>query len=140
MPPPGPRLIRISHEADVILARRAAIMMGGDVGFDSRRSHALATAVSELASNLLVHARNGGTVSLSAMMEDGRPGVEILCVDDGPGIADLDLALSDGYSSVGGLGGGLPGVGRLADDFEISSAIGERAFTRIRARLWLPIS
>ena len=133
-----PRLVRISSEADVILARQAAAAMGVEVGFTRHRSHALATAVSELASNLLVHARDGGTVHLSAVDDGQRTGVEIICADDGPGIADIKLAVTEGFSSSGGLGGGLSGVGRLVDDFQISSTTGEQASTVIRACLWRP--
>ena len=137
-PPTEPRLVQVSHEADVILARQVAVAIGRDIGFDRNRSHALATAVSELASNLVSHARYGGEVRLSAVVDGQRTGVEIVCSDDGPGIADIKLALTEGFSSSGGLGGGLSGVSRLVDDFHISSTTGDSASTVIRAILWRP--
>jgi serine/threonine-protein kinase RsbT len=94
------------------------------------------TAVSELAHNLHFHTHLGGTISLAALDEGGRIGVEVVSEDQGPGIPDIDLAMQDGFSTNRGLGGGLPGVRRLMDEFSIRSEVG--VGTRVVARLWRP--
>jgi serine/threonine-protein kinase RsbT len=84
----------------------------------------LVTAASELARNTIKYG-GGGEVQLE-MLDDGmRDGVALLFIDGGPGIADLDLALTDGYTSGGGLGLGLSGSRRLVDEFEIDTRVGE---------------
>ena len=84
----------------------------------------LVTAASELARNMVVYG-GGGTVILEHLEQDGRAGVRITFDDKGPGIADIPLALRDGYTSGGGLGLGLGGAKRLVNDFELRSAPGE---------------
>jgi serine/threonine-protein kinase RsbT len=95
----------------------------------------VATAASELANNLWMHSRRGGRVSLALSGEGAGRGVELRADDDGPGIADITRAMSEGYSTGGGLGCGLPGVQRLMDEFTIDSAAGRG--TRVVARKWL---
>ena len=97
----------------------------------------VATAASELAHNLWMHTRSGGTLELRLLLAGsggpaGRhgPGVELLAVDSGPGIPDLALALREGWSSGSGLGCGLPGVQRLMDTFDIQSAAGSGTTVR----------
>lgn len=131
-----PAAIAISHEAGVADARRQARDMAQAMGFSRARAYSLATAVSELASNLCFHATSGGILRLHPKKKDGREGIEVIAEDDGPGISDLENALSDGYSTNGGLGSGLPGARRLMDEFEIESKPG--CGTRIAARIWLP--
>jgi serine/threonine-protein kinase RsbT len=82
------------------------------------------TAASELARNTIKYG-GGGEVQLEALDDGMREGVALLFVDGGPGIADLDLALTDGYTSGGGLGLGLSGSRRLVDEFEIDTRVGE---------------
>ncbi len=94
----------------------------------------LATAVSELAHNLVWHTDEGGTVILRTVQRGEQRGLEVICQDRGPGIADVELAMQDGYSAGGGLGGGLPGARRLMDEFWIESEIGKG--TTIVARKW----
>ncbi|MFG1605643.1 ATP-binding protein [Actinoplanes sp. NPDC049265] len=84
----------------------------------------LVTAASELARNTLVYG-GGGTVELISVDNGRRKGIRIVFADEGPGIADLDLALTDGYTTGGGLGLGLSGARRLVDEFEIDTKIGE---------------
>ena len=84
----------------------------------------LVTAASELARNTIKYG-GGGEVQLEQLDDGMREGVALLFVDGGPGIADLDLALTDGYTSGGGLGLGLSGSKRLVDDFEIDTRVGE---------------
>ncbi|MBW6437797.1 ATP-binding protein [Actinoplanes hulinensis] len=80
----------------------------------------LVTAASELARNTLVYG-GGGEVEVSRVHNDRRAGIRIVFADQGPGIADLDLALTDGYTTGGGLGLGLSGARRLVDEFEIDT-------------------
>ena len=95
----------------------------------------VATAASELANNLWMYAARGGRVRLLRLDDAaGRRGVALLCEDDGPGIADAELALTEGWSSGGGMGCGLPGVRRLMDEFELDTQPGRG--TRVRALKW----
>jgi serine/threonine-protein kinase RsbT len=84
----------------------------------------LVTAASELARNTLKYG-GGGEVQAARLSADGREGFSLTFVDQGPGIADIELALKDGYTSGGGLGLGLGGAKRLADDFKIQSTLGQ---------------
>jgi serine/threonine-protein kinase RsbT len=84
----------------------------------------LVTAASELARNMVIYG-GGGTVTLEHLEQDGRAGVRIIFDDKGPGIADIGLALRDGYTTGGGLGLGLGGSKRLVSDFELRSAPGQ---------------
>lgn len=124
---------RIVDEMDAGAARRTAWAMAEAAAFGRADVYALAIAVSELAHNLVFHTLRGGTISLRLVRRHGRQGVEVVASDDGPGIADVALALTDGYTTGHGLGGGLPGVKRLMDEFELSSS---PAGTRIRALKW----
>jgi len=104
--------------ADVADARRAVHAAARDAGFRRTDAVRLATAASELGRNVVVHG-HGGRMILSRV--DGGVGIRLVFRDDGPGIADLGLALRDGYSSRGGLGHGLGGARRLVHDFEVQS-------------------
>jgi len=84
----------------------------------------IVTAASELARNTLVYG-GGGTVEVSRVDNGRRPGIRIVFADQGPGIADLDLAFTDGYTTGGGLGLGLSGARRLVDEFHIDTAAGQ---------------
>ncbi|MEV6631504.1 anti-sigma regulatory factor [Actinoplanes sp. NPDC051470] len=84
----------------------------------------LVTAASELARNTLVYG-GGGTVEVSSVDNGRRKGIRIVFADQGPGIPDLDLALTDGYTTGGGLGLGLSGARRLVDEFDIDTKVGE---------------
>ncbi|MFU8872246.1 anti-sigma regulatory factor [Micromonospora sp. SL4-19] len=93
----------------------------------------LVTAASELARNTLIYG-GGGTAEVATVDDGRRRGVRIVFADDGPGIADLDLAFTDGYTTGSGLGLGLSGARRLVDDFDIKTAVGEG--TRITITKW----
>jgi serine/threonine-protein kinase RsbT len=125
--------ILIIEEVDIAEARRAALLMATDLGLKRTAAYYVATAVSELASNMLHHA-GGGEIRLSVILHQGRTGIEVIAQDGGPGIADMKLALCDGFSTSGGLGCGLPGARRLMDELEIDSEVGRG--TRIVARKW----
>lgn len=131
---PDPACVVVRDEYDVSRARVAASALAERAGFSRGAKYRLATAVSELATNLVFHATAGGVIRLAAVALDGRIGIEVVAEDDGPGIADLELALTDGHSTNGGLGSGLPGCRRLVDEFEIQSQAGQG--TRVVVRLW----
>ena len=96
--------------------------MGSELGFSSTDLTLLATAISEVARNITAYATRG-EVLLSIIHDNGgREGIRVVARDQGPGIADLDLAMQDGYTSGGGLGLGLPGARRLVDEFDIETA------------------
>jgi len=92
------------------------------------------TAASELANNLWLYALHGGEVRIQLLTDGASVGVELVAEDDGPGIADLSLALREGYSSGGGMGCGLPGVQRLMDEMQVTTAAGSG--TCVVARKW----
>jgi serine/threonine-protein kinase RsbT len=126
--------IPVNSELDVARVIAASMHFCADQGLGELFAAHVATAASELANNLWMHTSQGGTVALSMLQVAERRGVELVAQDEGPGIADIPLALSEGYSTGGGLGCGLPGVQRLMDDFEINSTPG--LGTRIVARKW----
>jgi anti-sigma regulatory factor (Ser/Thr protein kinase) len=119
--------VRIRTEGDAAEAARLARELGLRHGLSANEAVQVATAVSEVASNQLRHALDGGTVTVSRSPE----GVRVEAIDVGPGIADVDVALRDGWSSDGGLGLGLPGARRLMDRFEIASAPGAGTVVRM---------
>ena len=124
---------RIVAEVDVERIRREARAVAVHAGFDRHEAEAILLAVSELATNLVRYAP-GGEVAVSIVSEAKVVGILIQSRDTGPGIIDVDLALSDGYSTSGGLGSGLPAVRRLMDDFTIATS---PSGTSIEARKWL---
>ena len=105
------------------------------MGCSSIESTMIATAISEIARNIMSHAGRGEIV-ISAVAIDGRNAVEVVASDEGPGIADIERALQDGYSTGAGLGLGLPGAGRLMDHFEVRSEVG--VGTTVVMRKWCP--
>lgn len=126
--------IKVTDEHHVSRAQQAARSLAHSINLSQVAAYNIATAVSELANNLLFHTTYGGTIKLVAIKQNNRIGIEIVAEDKGPGIADLELALQDGFTTNGGLGGGLPGVKRLTDEFEINSSVG--VGTHIVARKW----
>ena len=124
--PPSPlEETRVPIDADihVAAARQQGRLLATRLGFSSAEATLIATAISELARNILNYATHGEIVVVP-VERDGRSGLAITARDEGPGIADVALALQDGYSTSGRLGVGLPGVKRLMDDFAIASEIG----------------
>ncbi len=128
--------VLVRRETDVPQVIAAVRQFCADHGFSALLAAHVATAASELANNLWLHATHGGELVLRLLPPQPRPGLELLAIDDGPGIADLELALREGWSSTGSLGCGLSGVQRLMDSFEIDSAPGRG--TRVRACKWAP--
>jgi serine/threonine-protein kinase RsbT len=133
-----PVTVAVVRESDVFYARELAAGMAIRIGFARAAVYRLATAVSELGNNLLDHTPTGGRVSLTALSQGGLQGIRIVVEDDGPGIDDTELAMTDGFSSNRSLGSGLPGCRRLMDEFTLESAIGQG--TRVTACLWLRTS
>jgi len=127
--------VPISSSADIVTARQRGRALAAALGFSGSDLTVIATAISELARNIIEYATTGEIV-LSQDDSDGRPGIVIVARDEGPGIPDVSRALSAGYSTGPGLGLGLPGVRRLMDDFEITSDTGHG--TTVAVRKWLP--
>jgi serine/threonine-protein kinase RsbT len=115
--------IEISSDTDIITARQASRSLAAQAGCSSTDLTEVATAISEIARNIVIYAGQG-VISMRLVDGDGRHGIEIVAVDEGPGIADIDRALEDGYTTGMGLGLGLPGARRLMDDFRILSEPG----------------
>ena len=114
--------IAIESDADVVTARQRARQLAGEVDLTSTDQTLLATAISEVARNITTYATRGEVRLRIVRDGDGRAGIEVVASDQGPGIADIDRALQDGFTTGGGLGLGLPGARRLVDEFAIESA------------------
>jgi serine/threonine-protein kinase RsbT len=125
--------VAIRTDADVVTARQEARTMGADLGFSSTDLTLLATAISEIARNITTYAGEG-EVALRVVNDGGRKGIEVVASDNGPGIADIELAMQDGYTTGNGLGLGLPGTRRLVDEFDIDTQPG--AGTKVRLVKW----
>jgi serine/threonine-protein kinase RsbT len=125
--------IPIQSDTDVVTARQTGRMLATRLAFSSSDSTIVATAISELARNIVLYASRGEMI-LAVTRQDARPGLVITAWDEGPGIADIEWAMKDGYSSCGRLGVGLPGVKRLMDEFEIVSVVGKG--TTVTAKKW----
>ena len=113
----------INSDADVVRVRQLARALAVTAQLSLVDQTKLVTAVSELARNTLVHG-GGGTVEVEVVTDGGRRGVRAAFTDTGPGIADVPLALTDGWTSGSGMGLGLPGARRLVDDFGLQSSPG----------------
>lgn len=127
--------ISIDHEMDIVSARQKARELATAVGFTSTDQTLIALAISEIARNIISYARCG-KVTLRRVEDGGRRGMLIVARDDGPGIADIELAMRDGYSTGRSLGVGLPGAKRVMDDFELVSSPGQG--TTVTMKKWLP--
>lgn len=114
-------VLNIQKEDDVVVARQLGRGMAQELGFGLADQTRLATAISELARNVLQYAKSG-RLELHPLGNGTRVGVEVIISDDGPGIDDVSLAMQDGFTSrTGSLGAGLPGARRLAHEFELST-------------------
>ena len=115
--------IAIASDEDVVPARAEGRALASELGFSRTDATLIATAISEIARNILVHA-GSGEVRLRPAFEDRRAGVVVEASDRGPGIRDVEAALREGFGTKDGLGLGLPGVERIMDDFGIETALG----------------
>ena len=124
------RLIPVKEELDIVTARQAGRELSRSLGFSIVDLTRITTAISELARNIILYA-DSGTVTIETINHADTLGIEIIAQDNGPGIADVDKAMEDGFSTSNGLGAGLPGVRRLMDDFEIKTEVDKGTTIRI---------
>jgi serine/threonine-protein kinase RsbT len=126
-------IIPIKSDVDVVIARQEGRHLATELGFNTGDLTLIATAISEVARNIVNYAGRGEII-LSVVEESDKKGISIVARDNGPGIPDITLAMQDGYSTSKGLGLGLPGAKRIVDEFEIASEVGKG--TTVRMRKW----
>lgn len=125
--------IPIETDADIVTARQEGRRLASLLDFSPSDLTVIAAAISEVARNIVEYASRG-EVHVRLVERNGRRGVMVVARDVGPGIADIPLALQDGYSTSGSLGLGLPGARRLMDEFELQSDVGKG--TTVTMRKW----
>lgn len=123
----------VADEHDIVKVRQIVRQYAKDCQMGIVEQTRITTAVSELFRNMYNYA-NGGKVLIEKGNVDGHQALIITCIDQGPGIANLELAMSDGYTSGKGMGYGLPGAKRLVDKFEIYSIL--KKGTTVRVMKW----
>jgi serine/threonine-protein kinase RsbT len=114
---------KIRADTDVVIARQLGRKLAENLHFSRADQALIATAISELARNVVKYAGTG-SIEAKIVSRNRRRGIQVTVKDDGPGIPDLDLAMTDGYSTGKSLGLGLPGTRRMVDDFTITSTPG----------------
>jgi serine/threonine-protein kinase RsbT len=127
--------VTISSDQDIVAARQKGRSLALELGFSSGDATLIATAISELARNIVSYA-GSGLIALKDVQGSSRVGITVTASDNGPGIPNVSQALRDGFSTSGSLGLGLPGVRRLMDEFEIASKPGQG--TRVVVKKWRP--
>jgi serine/threonine-protein kinase RsbT len=127
--------VPINSDQDIVLARQRGRTLAVELGFSPGDATLIATAISELARNIVSYAGKG-VVTLRAIQGSSRLGISVIASDDGPGIVDVRRAMRDGFSTSGSLGLGLPGVRRIMDEFEIDSQPGRG--TTVGVKKWKP--
>ncbi len=120
-------LVPIRRDSDVVTARRSGRDMAKKIGFGTADQTRLATAISELTRNVIKYAGDGECMIYDES-NDSRNRIRVVVEDHGPGIPDIEIAMTDGYTTGGTLGAGLPGTRRLVNEFDISS---EPGLTRV---------
>jgi serine/threonine-protein kinase RsbT len=123
----------LRSEHDIVLARQLVRKLTQELSFSLVDQTKMVTAASELARNALVYGR-GGSMHWEILHREPLRGLKLLFADEGPGIADLDLAMKDGWTSGSGLGMGLSGSRRLVNEFSIDTRVG--AGTRVTIVRW----
>jgi serine/threonine-protein kinase RsbT len=123
--------VPINSDNDIVAARQKGRTLARSLGFSETDSTLIATAISELARNIVTYAKKG-EVRIRAEKGPSRRGILVVAKDKGTGISNIKLALQDGFSTSGSLGLGLPGVKRLVDEFEITSGDGRGTVVTIR--------
>jgi serine/threonine-protein kinase RsbT len=126
--------VPIRSDADIVVARQQGRTLGARLGFSSSDLTLIATAISELARNIVSYATRGEII-LRLVQRAGKQGIMIIARDEGPGIPDIARAMQDGYSTGNSLGLGLPGTKRLMDEFDISSRPGQG--TTVTIKKWV---
>jgi serine/threonine-protein kinase RsbT len=127
--------VAINSDQDIVGARQRGRTLAAELGFSSADATMIATAISELARNIVSYARKG-EIQLQKMQNAEHQGLMVIASDDGPGIPDVRQAMRDGFSTSGSLGLGLPGVRRLMDEFQIVSQPGRG--TVVTVKKWRP--
>jgi anti-sigma regulatory factor (Ser/Thr protein kinase) len=125
--------VPVASDADTVTARQAGRDVALRLGFSRTEATFIATAISEIARNITVHAGEGEIV-ISPLTEEGRDGLIVVAIDAGPGIDDVDAVVRDDFRSVRGLGMGLWGATRLMDEVEVASEPG--AGTTVTMKKW----
>jgi serine/threonine-protein kinase RsbT len=125
--------VSVETDADLVVARAEGRGLAQRLGFRPPDPTLIATAISEVARNLVVHVGHGEII-MRPLVDGRRYGVLVIVRDEGEGIPDVDAALGLGHASRGGLGLGLPGARRLMDEFEIESELGKG--TTVTMRKW----
>ena len=126
-------VVPIKADTDIVAARQQGRELATELGFVSTDATLLATAISELARNIVCYAKYGEIV-IALVQSGARVGITVVARDKGPGIANISLAMQDGFSTSGGLGLGLPGVKRLMDEFHLVSDA--NAGTTVTIKKW----
>ena len=129
--------VTIHSPSDIVTARQQGRRLATQVGFEGMDLTVVATAISEVARNIIEYARSG-EILIRVVHDGGRRGLMVQATDEGPGIADVEQAMLDGYSTGKGLGIGLPGAKRLMDDFDVHSSPGRG--TTVVMRKWLNVT
>jgi len=135
-PPQDMRWLAVEDASAVVACRNAGLAMASRLHFPAARADSLALAVTEAASNLYKHARQGALL-LSVNRDADAPGIDLVTIDSGPGLRDVSAAMQDGHSTAGTLGIGLGAIRRLADFCDLYSVPGHG--TALVARFW-PVS
>jgi serine/threonine-protein kinase RsbT len=125
--------VPINSDQDILTARQKGRALAVSLGFSAGDSTLIATAISELARNIVSYAKRG-EIQLGVIHNSNHDGIVVVAQDNGPGIPNIQLALRDGYSTSGSLGLGLPGAKRFMDEFEIVS--GNGAGTKVTVKKW----
>ncbi|PWU25137.1 MAG: ATP-binding protein [Candidatus Rokuibacteriota bacterium] len=125
--------VPVESDTDIVTARQRGRVLATRLGFSSGDATIVATAISELARNVVLYAKRGEIV-LRPVEQQSQVGLIITARDEGEGIPDIRQAMQDGYSTSGRLGVGLPGVKRLMDEFEIASEVGKG--TTVTVKKW----
>jgi serine/threonine-protein kinase RsbT len=126
--------VRIQSSADIVTARQQGRALASQAGFSQSNLTIIATAISELARNIVEYAKEGEVI-ITLISDANKKGVQVVAADQGPGIANVSTVMRDGYSTGNGLGIGLPGARRLMDEFEIASEIGKG--TTVTMKKWV---
>ena len=124
----------ISSSADIVTARQRGRELAAELGFDGSDLTVIATAISEVARNVVTHAKQG-EILLKPVQNGNKRGILVVAQDEGPGIKSVEKAMQYGYSTGKGLGVGLPGAKWLMDEFQIESKVGQG--TKVAMKKWL---
>jgi serine/threonine-protein kinase RsbT len=128
--------VPIRSDRDIVTARQKGRSLAADLNFSAGDATLIATAISELARNIVAYAKTGEIRLKIINGGSARHGIQVVAFDEGPGIADVEQALRDGFSTSGSLGLGLPGVRRLVDEFQIVSE--RNRGTTVTVKKWKP--